>query len=141
LQENALFIQDIIKKKENRGRFPDIDVGDISDNAGDFSKMTEGRNPDIRSAGFPGIRWNPRRSWGFPREGLPQDFPLNQITLISLSIFDVSPMAYSLLSYARSCNGLRGFGLSNHKHKGEKPEDGIAQPNLLHPIGFIAEGG
>jgi len=41
-QENALFIQDIVKEQENRGIFPDIDIGDISDDAGDFSTLTDG---------------------------------------------------------------------------------------------------
>jgi hypothetical protein len=77
LHANALFIRDIVREEENKGIFPDIDIGDISDDAGDFSKRTDGQYLNIRSAGFSGIRWNPRRSWGFRRAGLPQGFPLN----------------------------------------------------------------
>jgi hypothetical protein len=77
LQANALFILDIVREEENKGLFPDIDIGDISDEDGDFSKRTDGQYPIFDPPDSPVIRWNPRRSWGFPREGLPQGFPLN----------------------------------------------------------------
>ncbi|MGA7103895.1 MAG: hypothetical protein WBX49_01000 [Candidatus Deferrimicrobiaceae bacterium] len=102
LQENALFIQDIVMEQGNRGIFPDIDIGDISDDAGDFSKVTDGRNPIFDPPGIPVSGGIPGGVGVFPGPTFPRVFPLNSIALISLGIFVVSGMAYSLLSYTGS---------------------------------------
>jgi hypothetical protein len=96
-QENAHIIEDIVLEQENEEIFYNIDPGDIPDDTGDISELTDRQNPIFDPYAFPGIRWNPRRGWGFPRAGLPQDIQLNEIALISLGIFYVSGMAYSLL--------------------------------------------
>jgi len=97
-QENAFIIEDIVPEQENGEIFYNIDPGDNPDDTGDISKLTDRQNPIIDPYPFPGSRWNPRRNWGFPRAGLPQDFQLNEIALISFGIFNLSGMAYSLLS-------------------------------------------
>jgi hypothetical protein len=89
-------------KQGNRGNLPEIYIGDISDDAGDFSKLTDGRNPTFDPPGFPVSGGIPGGVGVFPGQAFPRFFPKNQIALISFRIFDVSGMAYSLLFYARS---------------------------------------
>jgi len=52
-QYNAFIIRDIVPEQGNGGIFPDIYTGDISDDTGDFSKLTDRRNPIFDPPGFP----------------------------------------------------------------------------------------
>ena len=79
--------------------FPNNDNGDISDDTGDFSKLTDRQNPLFYPPGFPDSGGIPGGVGVFPGQTLPRYFQLNKIALIFLGFFDVSGMAYSLLSY------------------------------------------
>jgi hypothetical protein len=75
LQANALFIRDIVREEENKGLFPDIDIGDISDDAGDFSKRTDGRNPIFDPPDFPVSGGIPEGVGVFPGQAFLRVFP------------------------------------------------------------------
>jgi hypothetical protein len=73
-QENAYIIQDIVPEKENGGIFPDIYTGDISDDTGDFSKLTDRRNPIFDPPVFPDSGGIPGGVGVFPGQTFPKIF-------------------------------------------------------------------
>jgi len=73
-QENAYIIPDIVPEQENGGIFPDIYNGDISEDTGDFSKLTDRRNPIFDPPGSPDSGGIPGEVGVFPGQAFPRIF-------------------------------------------------------------------
>jgi hypothetical protein len=73
----VLFIRDIVREEENKGLFPVINIGDISDETGDFSKRTDRQYPIFDPPDFPVSGGIPGGVGVFPGQAFPKFFSKN----------------------------------------------------------------